>query len=81
MNILKDKRLLMYEGRRTLLAMLGAAIYAVGTNLFIVPSGLYSSGIMGLCQVVRTLLVEYSTISSIFRFLSSAIGKWVKNFF
>lgn len=59
MRILEDKRLLVYEGRRTLLAMVGAAIYALGTNLFIVPSGLYSSGVMGLCQVVRTLLVEY----------------------
>lgn len=57
--MLKDKRLLLYEGRRTLVAMLGAAIYAAGTNLFIVPSGLYSSGVMGLCQVLRTLLVEY----------------------
>lgn len=58
MRVLKDKRLLLYEGRRTLVAMLGAAIYAAGTNLFIVPSGLYSSGVMGLCQVLRTLLVE-----------------------
>ncbi len=59
MNVFKDKRLLLYEGRRTLVAMLGAAIYTAGTNLFIVPSGLYSSGVMGLCQVLRTLLVEY----------------------
>ena len=59
MKIFEDKRLLAYESRRTLLAVAGAAIYALGTNLFIVPSGLYSSGIMGLCQVVRTLLVDY----------------------
>lgn len=59
MDVLKDKRLLAYEGRRTLVAMLGALIYAVGTNLFIVPAGLYSSGIMGLCQVLRTILAEY----------------------
>ena len=59
MKIFEDKRLLAFDGRRTLLAVAGAAIYALGTNLFIVPSGLYSSGIMGLCQVVRTLLVDY----------------------
>lgn len=63
MKVLEDKRLLAYEGRRTLVAALGAAIYAVGTNLFIVPSGLYSSGIMGLCQVLRTLLAEYLHLS------------------
>lgn len=59
MEAIKDRRLLIYEGRRTLMAAVGALIFAVGTNLFIVPSGLYSSGIMGLCQVLRTMLVEY----------------------
>ena len=59
MKLFEDKRLLAYEGRRTLVAMVGALIFAIGTNLFIVPSGLYSSGIMGLCQVIRTMLVEY----------------------
>ncbi|MDE7224588.1 MAG: YitT family protein, partial [Acetatifactor sp.] len=63
MKVLENKRLLAYESRRTLVAVLGALIYAIGTNLFIVPSGLYSSGIMGLCQVVRTLLVEYLHLS------------------
>lgn len=59
MEAIKDRRLLIYEGKRTLIAAAGALIFAVGTNLFIVPSGLYSSGIMGLCQVLRTMLVEY----------------------
>lgn len=63
MKVFEDKRLLVYEGRRTLIAVLGAAIYAAGTNLFIVPSGLYSSGVMGLCQILRTLLVEYLHLS------------------
>ncbi|MDE5952368.1 MAG: YitT family protein [Acetatifactor sp.] len=63
MKVFEDKRLLAYEGRRTLIAVLGAAIYAAGTNLFIVPSGLYSSGVMGLCQILRTLLVEYLHLS------------------
>ncbi len=59
MEAIKDRRMLAYEGKRTLLAAVGALIYAAGTNLFIVPSGLYSSGIMGLCQVLRTMMVEY----------------------
>ena len=59
MEAIKDRRLLIYEGKRTLMAVAGALIFAVGTNLFIVPSGLYSSGIMGLCQVLRTMLMEY----------------------
>ncbi len=59
MKVFENKQQLADEGRRTLAAMLGAVIYAAGTNLFIVPAGLYNSGIMGLCQVLRTLLLEY----------------------
>lgn len=44
---------------RTLGAILGTLIFAVGVNLFIVPAGVYSSGIMGICQVLRTILVQY----------------------
>ena len=34
-------------------------MYAVGLNLFVVPANLYSGGLMGICQVIRTLLVKY----------------------
>lgn len=41
-------------------SIFGAILLAVAVNLFIVPQGLYSSGIYGLCQVIRTLLVTYA---------------------
>ena len=47
-----------YEINRTLVCILGAVLYAPGINLFIVPTGLYSGGVMGICQVIRTLLVQ-----------------------
>lgn len=47
------------EIARTAGALVGALVYAMGVNLFIVPAGFYSSGLMGLCQVLRTLLVDY----------------------
>ncbi len=47
------------EGKRICIAVGGAAIYAAGINLFIVPAGLYSGGVMGAAQVVRTLLISY----------------------
>lgn len=54
-----DKRkLYLYEGRRTLGGILGAFLYAAGVNLFVVPAGLYTGGIMGICQIIRTLMVE-----------------------
>ncbi len=40
------------------MCVLGSSLYALGVNLFIVPSGLYSGGVMGICQVIRTLLVQ-----------------------
>ena len=53
-----DKKLLIDEGKKTLVSILGAFMYAAGINFFVVPSGLYTGGVMGICQVIRTLLSE-----------------------
>ncbi len=50
------KKVMIYEGKRTLVSVLGAFLYAAGVNLFVVPSGLYTGGLMGICQVIRTVL-------------------------
>lgn len=50
---------LIYEGKRTLVCILASFLYALGLNLFVVPANLYSGGLMGVCQVVRTILVDY----------------------
>ena len=47
-----------FELRRIGTAILGTCIYAVGMNLFVVPAGLYAGGIMGICQIIRTLLAD-----------------------
>lgn len=52
------KEIIVYEGKRSLGCILGAFLYALGINLFIVPSGFYSGGVMGICQVIRTLLID-----------------------
>ena len=44
---------------RFLFCILGGAIYAVGVNLFIVPFNLYSGGIVGIAQLIRTLLADF----------------------
>lgn len=54
-----NRKLAVYEGKRTLGCIVGALLYAVGVNLFVVPAGLYTGGVMGLCQVIRTLLAQY----------------------
>ena len=50
---------MVYEGKRTLACIVASLMYAIGVNLFVVPAQLYSGGLMGICQVIRTLLVEY----------------------
>lgn len=47
------------ESKKTLGSIVGAFLYAAGVNLFMVPAGLYTGGVMGICQVIRTLLIEY----------------------
>lgn len=53
-----DRELVVREGKRVLGSILGALVYAVGINLFVVPAGLYTGGLMGICQVVRTVLAQ-----------------------
>lgn len=50
---------LLYEAKRTAGSILGAFLYAAGINLFVVPASLYTGGVLGICQVIRTLLAEY----------------------
>lgn len=44
---------------RMLGALLGMLILCVGINFFVVPAGLYNGGVLGLSQIIRTLLVRY----------------------
>ena len=48
---------------RLLTALFGTLLSATAVNLFIVPQGLYTGGLMGLSQVTRTLLQTYGGIS------------------
>ena len=62
-----ERRVWLDEGKKTLVSILGAFLYAAGINLFVVPSGLYTGGVMGICQVIRTLLakllnIEFQTV-------------------
>lgn len=42
---------------RLAMAIAGALIYALGVNLFVVPLGLFTGGLMGLCQLLRSLIL------------------------
>ena len=44
---------------RIIAAVVGELIAAAALNLFIVPLNLYTGGVMGVCQLIRTLLQTY----------------------
>ena len=44
------------EIKRYIIVLFGAVIFSAGMNIFIVPLGLYSSGALGIAQILRTFL-------------------------
>lgn len=58
-----QRKILIRESKRTVGCILGSFLYAFGINAFVVPAGLYSGGVLGICQVIRTLLEEYAGLS------------------
>lgn len=51
--------LLQRQSTRLALSIFGTFLSAFSINAFIVPMNLYTGGLLGLCQVIRTVLVEY----------------------
>lgn len=47
------------EIRKLFVAVGGMLIMAFGVNMFIVPAHLYNGGVLGFCQLIRTVLTEY----------------------
>ena len=42
------------EIKRYFFIVVGSFIFALGINLFVVPMQLYSSGVLGIAQIIRT---------------------------
>lgn len=49
-------------------AITGALIYALAINLFIVPNSLYNGGILGISQLLRTIIIETFNLELTFDF-------------
>lgn len=41
----------------------GCFLFAISVNLFVVPTGMYNGGIYGFSQIIRTLLMKYSSLA------------------
>ncbi|MCI2058494.1 MAG: YitT family protein [Oscillibacter sp.] len=48
---------------RMILAVGGTFLGAAAVNIFIVPLGLYTGGLLGFCQILRTLFQKYLSLS------------------
>ena len=57
--LLPNKNPVITELKRAIVATFGGLLYSAGINLFIVPASLYTGGLMGYCQLIRTLLSDY----------------------
>lgn len=53
------KKILRDESYRTAECIAAVLIYSLAMNLLAVPAGIYCGGLFGMCQLARTLLVEY----------------------
>ena len=51
------KQAMHNRGSRLLVGLLGVLLWAISLNTFVVPQGLYTGGLLGLCQVIRTVVV------------------------
>ncbi len=60
---IKDRQFVLGQGKLLLGGVGGVLLYAIGMNLFVVPVGLYSGGLMGFCQLIRTVLTRYLHLS------------------
>ena len=47
------------EWKNISLVVIGSIIFGLGTNLIVVPMGYYTGGILGVAQIIRTILIEY----------------------
>ena len=59
MKSITNRRELIFESKRVLGSIVGAFFYALGVNMFVVPAGIYTGGLMGVSQILRTILVDF----------------------
>ena len=59
--------------------MIGCLLFCISVNLFVLPSGLYTGGIYGFAQIIRALLLRYSSLAIPTDFDISGIINYILN--
>lgn len=52
------KKVFKWDLKKFTMATLGEILFCIGMNLFIVPMGLYTGGILGISQLIRTFIIN-----------------------
>ncbi len=53
----------LFSARDLALVIVGSFLFAASLNLFVVPFGLYNGGVVGISQLIRTMLTTYMGVS------------------
>ena len=57
------KKLFKWNYNEILIATIGLFLYCLSIKLFILPNNLYNGGIMGLSQIIRTIILKMTEIN------------------
>jgi len=52
------KKVFKWDLKKFTMATLGEILFCIGMNLFIVPMGLYTGGILGISQLIRSFIIN-----------------------
>ena len=58
---MKGENRLFWE--RNAMVIVGMLLFSMGINFFIVPAQLYNGGVLGISQIIRTILTTYLSLS------------------
>ncbi len=63
---IKTNKLYKWSWLKFFICILGIFIFSLGINLFVVPNNLYTGGILGIAQLIRTAIVSIFKINTKF---------------
>jgi uncharacterized membrane-anchored protein YitT (DUF2179 family) len=52
--------MILEEGKKIIIVMIGALLNAIGLNLFLIPAHVYASGFTGVAQLIASLVQDYT---------------------
>lgn len=55
--------MVLTEGKKVIVVIIGALLNAIGLNLFLIPANVYASGFTGIAQLISSLLQDYTPLS------------------